>query len=74
MGCRDSCAVLHFTARISRVGELMVVWTSIGAAFRTIEMNGRAGTPWWDALKTRTLRAEIPRCPQNARQPFSGHG
>jgi membrane associated rhomboid family serine protease len=34
--------------------ELMVVWTSIGAAFLFIEMNGAGPElPWWDALKTR---------------------
>jgi membrane associated rhomboid family serine protease len=34
--------------------DLMVVWTSIGAAFLSIEMHG-AGPElaWWDALKTR---------------------
>jgi len=32
----------------------MVVWTSIGAAFLFIEMNGAGPElPWWDALKTR---------------------
>ena len=34
--------------------ELMVVWTSIGAAFLFIEMHGAGPElPWWDALKTR---------------------
>ena len=34
--------------------DLMVVWTSIGAAFLFIEMNGAGPElPWWDALKTR---------------------
>src|SRR3984893_5264530 len=34
--------------------ELMVVWTSIGAAFHFIEMHGAGPElPWWDALKTR---------------------
>ena len=34
--------------------DLMVVWTSIGAAFLFIEMYGAGPElPWWDALKTR---------------------
>ena len=34
--------------------DLMVVWTSIGAAFLFIEMRGAGPElPWWDALKTR---------------------
>jgi membrane associated rhomboid family serine protease len=34
--------------------DLMVVWTSIGAAFLFIEMHGAGPElPWWDALKTR---------------------
>src|SRR6266487_5127081 len=34
--------------------ELMVVWTSIGAAFLFIEMHGAGPElPWWEALKTR---------------------
>ena len=34
--------------------DLMVVWTSIGAAFLFIEMNGAGPElPWWDVLKTR---------------------
>jgi len=34
--------------------DLMVVWTSIGAAFLFIEMLGAGPElPWWDALKTR---------------------
>jgi membrane associated rhomboid family serine protease len=34
--------------------DLMVVWTSIGAAFLFIEMHGAGPQlPWWDALKTR---------------------
>jgi membrane associated rhomboid family serine protease len=34
--------------------DLMVVWTSIGAAFLFIEMHGAGPElPWWDALKAR---------------------
>jgi membrane associated rhomboid family serine protease len=34
--------------------DLMVVWTSIGAAFLFIEMHGAGPElPWWEALKTR---------------------
>jgi len=34
--------------------ELMVVWTSIGAAFLFIEMHGAGPElPWWDAVKAR---------------------
>jgi membrane associated rhomboid family serine protease len=34
--------------------DLMVVWTSIGAAFLFIEMHGSGPElPWWDALKAR---------------------
>jgi len=34
--------------------ELMVVWTSIGAAFLFIELHGAGPElPWWEALKTR---------------------
>src|SRR6266404_1633970 len=34
--------------------DLVVVWTSIGAAFLFIEMHGAGPElPWWDALKTR---------------------
>jgi membrane associated rhomboid family serine protease len=34
--------------------DLMVVWTSIGAAFLFIEMHGAgAELPWWDTLKAR---------------------
>src|SRR5881398_813702 len=34
--------------------DLMVVWTSIGAAFLFIEMHGAGPElPWWDTLKTR---------------------